>query len=284
MQKTILYILTLLLLVSCNLFTVSTKENEEEPIAKVHNTFLYKSDIIDMFPNNLAKEDSILLVKSYIDYWAKQQLLLHQAEINLENKEKEFEKLVKDYRSTLYINAYKEALVINKLDTTITKNQIEKYYIANNENFKLNEELVQLKYLLTNKDRTDKKGLIKLFKSSKKEAIDSLQLRALEFKSYNFNDSIWIKYSDLLTKVTILQKEQKKEILKKHNYIQKEDSLGLYLIKINNVLKRNETAPISYVTPTIKQIILHKRKLELLRKIELDLVDDAIKNKQFERY
>jgi hypothetical protein len=76
----------------------------------------------------------------------------------------------------------------------------------------------------------------------------------------------------------------KKTLLKKSNFIEKEDSLGLYLIAINNVLKRNDIAPISYVKPTIKQIILHKRKLELLRKIEVELLNDAIKNQNFERY
>ena len=134
------------------------------------------------------------------------------------------------------------------------------------------------------KNRTDKKGLVKLFKSKEEEDIDSLQLRSLEFKSFNFNDSIWIKYTDLLEKILYLNKVNKKQLLKKSNFIEKEDSLGLYLITVNNVLKRNDIAPISYVKPTIKQIILHKRKLELLRKIEVELLNDAIKNKKFERY
>ena len=223
-------------------------------------------------------------MKSYVESWAKKQLLLHQAELNLKDKTKSFDKLVEDYRSALFINSYKEALILNKLDTIVSENQIEKYYLANHENFKLNEELVQLKYLHTNSDRSDKKGLVKLFKSKKEEDIDSLQLRSLEFISYNFNDSIWIKYNDLTNKIEYLTNENKKQVLKKSNFIQKEDSLGLYLITINDVLKRNEIAPISYVRPTIKQIILHKRKLELLRKIEVELLSDAIKNQNFERY
>jgi len=284
MVKKSIYILIVLLFASCKFFTVPVEKAKGEPIAKVYDKFLYKTTIGKKLPANVSKEDSILFVKSYIDSWAKQQLLLHQAELNLKDNETEFEKLVEDYRSTLYINAYKESLVLDKLDTVITKNQIEKYYLSNHDNFKLNDELVQLKYLFTDFGRSDKRGLIKLFKSNKAEDIDSLQLRALEFKSYNFNDSIWIKYSDLVGKIDFLKNEPKGDILKKSNYLQKEDSLGLYLIKIKDILKRNEIAPISYVTPTIKQIILHKRKLELLRKIEVDLVEDAIKNKKFERY
>ena len=50
------------------------------------------------------------------------------------------------------------------------------------------------------------------------------------------------------------------------------------------MLNRNEIAPKSYVTPTIKQMILHQRKLLLLRKIEETLIDDARKKQQFETY
>ncbi|PHR69368.1 MAG: peptidylprolyl isomerase [Lutibacter sp.] len=260
------------------------KEEIKMPVAKVYNKILYQSEIDAVLVSNLAKQDSVLFVENYINSWAKQQLLLHQAELNLKDETISFEKLVSDYRATLFINAYKEALVSNKLDTLVTDYQIEKYYVANHDNFKLNEELVQLKYLHTNKNRADKRGLIKLFKSNKATDKDSLQLRTLEFKSFNFNDSIWIKYNDLLNEIDYLKSENKKNILKKSNFLQKEDSLGLYLITIKDVLKRNEIAPINYVSPTIKQIILHKRKLELLRKIEVDLLNDAIKNQKFETY
>ena len=74
------------------------------------------------------------------------------------------------------------------------------------------------------------------------------------------------------------------EILKKGVFIQKEDSLSLYLVAIKEVLNRNEIAPKSYITPTIKQMILHQRKLLLLRNIEETLIDDARKNQEFEIY
>lgn len=283
MFKNIFYITFIILFTSCEL-PVKIREEVKTPVAKVYNKILYQSDIDDVLISDLAKQDSILFIENYINSWAKQQLLLHQAELNLKEKTISFEKLVSDYRSTLYINSYKESLVLKKLDTVVTDYQVEKYYLSNHNNFKLNEELLRLKYLHTDRNRTDKKGLIKLFKSNNPEDIDSLQLRALEFKAFNFNDSIWIKYSDLLRKISYLKIENRKNILKKSNFFLKEDSLGLYLMTIKDVLKRNEVAPISYVSPTIKQIILHKRKLELLRKIEIDLLNDAIKNQKFETY
>jgi hypothetical protein len=76
----------------------------------------------------------------------------------------------------------------------------------------------------------------------------------------------------------------KQELLKKDNFVKKEDSLSLYLVKIKNVLNRNEIAPKSYITPSIKQMILHQRKLQLLKNIEETLLEDAQNKKQFEIY
>jgi len=76
----------------------------------------------------------------------------------------------------------------------------------------------------------------------------------------------------------------KSQFLKKGYFIQKEDSLSLYLVAVKDVLNRNEIAPKSYISPTIKQMILHQRKLLLLRNIEETLIDDARKKQEFEIY
>jgi len=41
---------------------------------------------------------------------------------------------------------------------------------------------------------------------------------------------------------------------------------------------------LSYVAPTIRQIILNRRKQELTLKLEKDITKDAIRNKTFEIY
>lgn len=282
MKQLIGYIFLFFVLQSCNYFTI--KDDTQEAIARVNNTYLYKKDLKNVVPLDVAKNDSILLVNNFINNWIKQQLLLSKAQLNLESKANEFEGLVKKYREDLFINSYKEAVVKQYLDTTITENDIEEFYAKNNQNFKLNEELLKLKFIKIGKDVYNKKELIKLFKSSKKRDLDSLHAAELSLKSHHLNDSVWVKYTDLVSKVAILKNEDKEQLLKKDNFIQKEDSLSLYLVTIKEVLKRNETAPKSYITPTIKQMILHQRKLLLLRNIEETLIDDARKKQQFETY
>ena len=283
MRPIFLYILLAFVAQSCNYFTI--KSDTDEAVARVNETYLYKSDLEKVITTTgISQQDSILITNNYINNWVKQQLLLSKAQLNLENKVDVYEDLVKKYREDLYINSYKEAAVKEYLNTEITEEDIDNFYNGNNENFKLNEELLQLRFIKVGKDVYNKNELIKLFKSSKKEDLLKLQEEELSLKAQHFNDSIWIKYSDVMNEIPVFKTVDKKDLLKKDVFIQKEDSLSLYLVAVKDVLKRNEIAPKSYVTPTIEQMILQQRKLLLLRNIEETLIDDARNNKQIEIY
>ena len=90
--------------------------------------------------------------------------------------------------------------------------------------------------------------------------------------------------SEDFSKITPLEFGFNKVLLKKPNFIQLKDSLGLYLMQINEVLERGSQAPIEYVLPTLKQIVVNNRKLKLIKQLKSDIVNDAIKNKKFEIY
>lgn len=283
MKQIYLLLLSFVFLQSCNYFTFK-KKDPRQPVARVNDIYLYKDDLTAVFTKDLTRQDSAILVNNYINNWIKQQLLLSKAQLNLENKKNEFEDLVKQYREDLFINSYKEAVVKQDLDTVITEDDIDQFYMNNNEIFKLNEELIKVKYVKMGKEDLNKNAILKLFKSTKNKDLETLKEKALFMKSHHLNDSIWIKYSDLLNEIPVLKTEDKQQLLKKDNFIQKEDSLSLYLVAIKRVLQSNEIAPKSYITPAIKQMILHQRKLLLLRNIEETLIKDATKKKQFEIY
>lgn len=270
------YIVLISILLSCN-----KQDKSENAIARVYDQYLYEEDIPEKSNKNLTKEDSILLRNNFINAWATEQLLLNKAKINIEDENDEIKKLVDNYRKELLIDKYKQAVIQQDLDTVITEVDINKYYENNKSIYKLNEDLIQLKYIHFNSELKDKKKILNLFKSNDKNDVNELINREFEFYSFNFNDSIWVSYKSVEKKLPILKEVNN---LKKNQFIQKEDSLGVYLIAVKNVLNRNDIAPQSYVTPLIKQMILHKRKLELTKKIEQTLVNDAINKKQFEQY
>lgn len=290
MRKFVIIFLSLFVIGSCDklksldLFT--KKEERKEPIvASVGETNLYLSELASVIPRGISRNDSIVLAKSYINTWAKQQLLLQKAEENIsEVNSKKIDDLIKTYRQSLYINGYKESLIKQQLDTIVTEEAILTYYENNKENFKLNEELLQIKYVYFGNDFLDKKEAIEKFKSEEEEDLEDLESLTINFKDYQLRDSSWTTYDNVLQKIPPFRYEAKENLLKKSKFIKREDSLGVYLVAVNDVLLRNDIAPLSYIENNIKQLILHKRKIELVRDIEKTLINDAIKNNEFKEY
>ncbi|WP_431137414.1 peptidyl-prolyl cis-trans isomerase [Psychroserpens mesophilus] len=267
---------------SCNFFKTT---DDRIPVARVNDSYLYEEDIKTLVGEGVSEEDSTFVVNGFINRWATQLLLVDGAERNLsEEKQDSYQRLVNQYKNDLFTKAYLEALVKKSIDTVINDEEALQVYEANKETFKLNEELVQFRYITIpnnaiNED--DIKERFKRFDEDDKQYLDSI---SVQFKSYSLNDSIWIQTSQIVNKIPAVNSENKKELLKKSNFIQLKDSLDLYLVQIKDVLFQNDTAPLDYVKPTIDQIIINKRKLELIKKLETDITKDAIKNKQFEIY
>ncbi len=270
------------LLISCDFFK---QTDDRIPIARVGDFYLYEEDVENLVAEGTSVEDSTLLVNGFITRWATQLLLVDGAKRNLpEDLQNDFSKLVNQYQNDLFTKAYVEALVKRNIDTTVSFSEAQKVYENNKESFKLNEELIKLRYInlsqnAINKDEIEKR--FKRFNEKDKRYLDSLDI---QFKSYSLNDSIWIKAAQVAQKIPVVNADNKKELLKKSNFIQLKDSLDLYLIQINEVLQQNDYAPLEYVKPTVNQIIINRRKLELIKQFEKDITRDAIKNNQFEIY
>lgn len=278
----ILVVLTLLsaLVTSCNFFK---KQDTTNAIARVYDSYLFKDDIKDLITDGTSKEDSTLIVNNFINNWATQQLLMAGAEINIPyNKQEEFDKLVNQYKKDLYTKAYLEGLVKKNLDETVSDQEAKEFYEQNSETFRLNEELIKFRYIKIDENRMDFSEIKKKFKEFNTEDKAHLDSISIQFSAYSLNDSIWIKLNQAVDKIPVITPENKDQLLKKSNFVQLKDSLGVYLMQINDVLLRNETAPLEYVRPTINQIVINKRKLELISDLKKDITTDAIKNKQFE--
>lgn len=268
--------------VSCNVFNPAEEKN---PVARVNNTYLYKQDIEGVIVKGISKEDSTLQIQNFINNWATQQLLLHGAEINLtEDTQNKFDNLVNQYRIDLYIKAYLEAIVKQNINMEVSNKEAITYYNVNKEAFKLNEELLKFRYIHVDNEINNFDVIKQQFKRYNKEDKIKLDSIAIQFKSYSLNDSIWVKMSQVISKIPSVNPQNKKQLLKKSNFIQIKDSLGVYLMQIKDVLVRNDTAPMDYVRPTLNQIVINKRKLELVKNIEKEITKDAIKNKEFEIY
>ena len=277
-----IFILSFFGLVACDFPAVKT---QIKPLARVNDALLYKEAIDFSFIEGRTEADSILFVQNIINDWATTQLLIDGAILNLsESTQVDFEELVQQYKSDLYTSAYVEALVSQNIDTLVPDSELQKVYVANKQLFVLKEDLLKLRYININASISNLKEIKKRFKRFNSEDEIRLDSISIQFNSFYLKDSIWIKSEQVVSKIKPLQLGFNKVLLKKPNFIQLKDSLGLYLIQINEFLEQGNPAPIEYVSPTLKQIVINNRKLKLIKKLKSDIVDDAIKNKKFEIY
>src|SRR5690625_7995706 len=97
-------------------------------------------------------------------------------------------------------------------------------------------------------------------------------------------DSIWVSADALRQLIEPLQEENEEDFLKKETYLQRSDSLSLYLIYVKNVRLRNEHASLSYARHIIKEIMLYKRKLQFTKKFDKNIIKKASNKKIIQIY
>lgn len=270
----------LFLIFSCQLFT---KQKQNDVIARVGNYYLYQEDIQKLVGPGTSPKDSILIVNSYIDKWATQKLLMDKAKMNLsQEKLNSYDELIANYKTDLYTKGYVDIIATKSLNALISESELNAFYEQNKENFLLNEELVQLRFIHVGEDNksvnTLKQQLFNFSENDKKE----LEEKEIQFKTFSLDDSIWVQAQTVKEKINVITEKNYNDLLKKSNRLELQDSLGVYLIFVNDVLLRNQQAPLSYVKPTIEQIILNRRKLDIIKNLEKDILQDAIRTNNFE--
>ena len=270
------------MVVSCDYFRAPKKP---KAIARVGENYLFQDDIIDLVPKGTSKKDSIAIVKSFIDRWATQKLLFEAAQRNIgKDKVSEFSALIDQYKVDLYTKDYIESLVIRQIDTVVTEVQIEAYYTKNKQYFKNSSELVKLRYINLVKENPKFAKIKSKFSSFTKKDRKELEQLAVQFKSYAFNDSIWVDINQVYEKIPFINLENKQKYISSGINFQYPDSTTVWLVKVNKVLPKDSPTPLEFLKPTIEQIIINNRKLELINTIEKEITNDAIKDNKYEIY
>ena len=268
--------------VSCDYFKAPKKP---KAIARVGESYLFQDDIVDLVPKGTSKKDSIAIVKSFIDRWATQKLLFEAAQRNIgKDTVSEFSALIDQYKVDLYTKDYIESLVIRQIDTVVTEVQIEEYYAKNKQYFKNSSELVKLRYINLVKENPKFAKIKSKFSSFTKKDRKELEQLAVQFKSYAFNDSIWVDINQVYEKIPFINLENKQKYISSGMNFQYPDSTTVWLVKVNNVLPKDSPTPLEFLKPTIKQIIINNRKLDLINTIEKEITNDAIKDNKYEIY
>jgi hypothetical protein len=267
-------------LFSCNL----RNDSERTPLAKVGENVLFLDDLRSVLPAGLSPDDSLMMAEDYIKKWIMNELLVKKAEENLSPLQKDLTKELNEYRSSMLTYRYKMELMLQRLDTIVEEREISAYYGQNKENFILNRDIVKAIFIKIPAEVT-KPEQVKVFceqvsDDNLKELEEFCLKYAITFDIFVDN---WVEL-DLVTQNLPEQLEDKNRFLRRNAIIEIRDNDFYYLLCVIDYRLANNMAPVEYVTENIKNLIINRRRIDFLKKIEDDVYLEGIRNNKFKLY
>jgi len=277
----ILSFAALLAFTACN---SRINDNKGVVLARVHNEYLYEQDLAGIISSNTSHRDSIVMVRNYVNNWIKTRLMVGKARFNLTEKQLDFEKQLEEYENSLVIFEYESKLLNQELDTTVSEEQLRDYYENHLRDFELKENIIKVYYAILSSDLPEKDEIEKTFHLPDSLVIDSLMALA---NDYSFTLSVdtnkWVRFDELKRHIPIETYNQEL-FLKNKRFARISDSENCYMITFVDFKITDDISPFILVKRNIRDIILAKRKVALIKRVRQEIFEQAALNNEFEIY
>ena len=271
-MRTVFFLLTIgLFFVAC-----AKKEgaNNDREIAKVYDKALFASEASASVPAGTNPQDSALLVGAFIQRWISEQLLMYEAERNIP-KDANIDKLVRDYRASLVRFNYEEQLIGQKLDSTVSEQEVRKFYEEHKDEFQLQSTILKC-ILIKLPTSAPPSEMNKLWNSRKDEDRIKLAEFAKERATLALLDrNKWYRLDEVAailpqgTLTTDNIGSRKEGTLSEGDF--------RYYYRVLESVRGKETAPFDYVQEQGSKVILHKRKQDLLDNWKKEVYDNELR-------
>lgn len=251
-------------------------------VAKAYNHELRQADLRGLVGEGVSPEDSAAIVDNYVDQWVRQTVMLSKAEKNVTD---DFSRQLGEYRNNLLIYAYEQQIVNQLLDTVVTDAQIAEYYESHKDQFQLKNSIVKSVYVVApKKSAYDAKlrAIVtkRLFLDEDIVAFEELASRG-GFDGY-YDANAWMPFYNLQTVVPITTYNEDLFLKQNRSIVIGDDSLTYY-VRILDYKVSDDFSPLELQHDNIQAIILNHRKIEILSKLQSDLLAEAEKSGQVKR-
>ena len=275
----LIYVLFITFLHAC----FQSNFNESNYVARFGDNYLSKEKFYQLI-GNYQRSDSLTKANEVINEWALRKILLSKASLNLDQKKLDsLSQLADEFKNTLYVDYYVEALLNVKTNLEIDSLEIDSIYNLRKNQMQLNASIYKYLIIEISKDFSDlnkvKQSVLR-FSTEDQKYIDSISNR---FKTYKIKNKNWSNDRQLIKDLNFISRNRLID-LKKSKFYQFEDSLSLYLIKIIDSKSQGDISPKSYVVSTLKQMILNERKAIIMSQLKNGILNEAIMNNKFEIY
>jgi len=259
-------------------------DNEGALLARVNDEYLYDSELKGLVPEGSSPRDSMVLVKNFVNNWVKTTLMISQAEKNLTDHQLNFDKQLTDYKNSLIIFKYESEWINQNLDTAVIDSEIETYYKEHLSDFELKENIARVMYVILDQDSEEDLMFDEVLNLPDSLMLDSLEaLCKLYANSFYLDTANWISFNRL-QKIVPIETYNQELFLKENNFVKLNKGSELYLIKFVDYKIEDDISPLDFEYNDIRNIIINKRKMRLVKKMRNDIYENAILSKEFEIY
>jgi len=277
------YTLLILLLLANSCSGLFKPDTDDRIVATANDKELRISELSEKIPDGLSERDSITLAANYITKWVQNEILIQKAKESLKSNEQDFTTQLEEYRNSLLLFALEQKLVHQYLDTVVTPAQIEAYYYENRSQFELKGNILKFDFVKITKRSRHLREFRNLLKSTDPEYMARLAPYAEKNATDYWFATEWVPFNDLLD-VMPLEVDNQALYLRRTSYAEAEDSLFIYLIRINDFKTADSISPLEFEKEKIRNIILNARKIELIEKKRQEMIEQAFRDDQAKIY
>ena len=243
--------------------------------AQAYGRILSWSDLEAQIPNDLDAEDSTALATRLMEGWLREQVMLHQAERELEAADLDFSKELEAYRNALVMHRFEERYVAERLNVEVTEAEARAFYDAQSALFPVNDYVVRARFLHLPADGRDLASVQNLFLSMDSSQVAMLEAWCVENGAvYSIDPEIWWLLDDLVHEVPLQLYRPERQIADRRLISFEQDGRLYWLQFLEHSLK-DAPAPFELVRERIEELILHARRTELLSTLQERLLEKA---------
>ncbi len=284
MKVPILALLIALLATGCEYFKQKI-ETEKVVVAMANDAVLYEDDISGITPIGLDSKDSVKLVETYVQNWVKKQLLITRAIQETQFDQEEIDRKVLDYRYSLIIHEFEKSYVESNLNAAITSEEIETYYEEKSDNFLLKQNILRCLFAKIPKGTPGLTSFRRNIRGYPNASLDDITSYCFQYANSAFTDEdIWINFDEVATASPLKEVKNQVQFLESSTYSETSDDDFIYFLRILEYKISDEMSPLEFIRDDIESILVNKRKIELKRKLEEAIYEEAKKNESFKIY
>ena len=264
-----LIVLIFSLLFGCSFFSKSS--SGDIVIAKVGSKVLLQRELASALQGGITKADSVNQAKDYIQRWIKQELMLRLAEENLSDDQKDVQRELDEYRTSLIIHRYQQLLISQKLDTVLTPENIRQFYDTNPQKFILDQHIVKAVYIEVPKNVAKPDQLKRWMSALDDKSRTELEKYSFQYalKFENFNEQ-WVSFNQIKSRMPV-SFTSLDVVLKQNSFVESTDNTKYYLAAIKDFRLIGDKAPFEFVKDQIANLILNNRKMELIEELQKNI-------------